>query len=444
MSDLLAIGASGIKAYGQALSVVGDNIANAQTEGYVRRSVRLAEAPSGGDIVLSRNSIRPGGVTAAGVTRSIDMWLVDDARVAGGEASRQSAKLDWVTATESVLADGGAGISNAVTSVFTAAEQLSGNPGNDTLRRQFLSSVDESAANFRRTASALGSAATGVATEAQGAATQLNSDLSALSRVNDGLRRARAGSSNEATLLDERDRLVGNISNATDIVVSYDARGAAVVRTPSGDALVDGPITANISVTVAANGTIGYGINPGATGVLNPGSGLLAGLQDASSHIAGQRTSLDSLASQFATELNAAHQAGTDANGNPGAALLNFNGGAAAMVAVALAPDDVAAANGSSLNGNMLSMNNLRGPGGIEQNVTAMIAAQAQTTAAARAQEAAASSRRDGSFAARDAIGAVDLDREAAELLRFQQAYEAAARTIQVARETMQSLLNIF
>ena len=73
-----------------------------------------------------------------------------------------------------------------------------------------------------------------------------------------------------------------------------------------------------------------------------------------------------------------------------------------------------------------------------------MIAAQAQTTAAARAQEAAASSRRDGSFAARDAIGAVDLDREAAELLRYKQAYEAAARTIQVARETMQALLNIF
>jgi flagellar hook-associated protein 1 FlgK len=105
MSDLLAIGASGIKAYGQALSVVGDNIANAQTEGYVRRSVRLAEAPSGGEIVLSRNSIRPGGVLAAGVTRATDQWLIDDARIAGGEASRQSTKLDWVTATESVLAD---------------------------------------------------------------------------------------------------------------------------------------------------------------------------------------------------------------------------------------------------------------------------------------------------------------------------------------------------
>ena len=444
MSDLLAIGASGIKAYGQALSIVGDNIANAQTEGYVRRNVRLAEAPSGGDIVLSRNSIRPGGVLAAGVTRATDQWLIDDARVAGGEASRQSAKLDWITAAESVLDDGGAGVGNSVTAVFTAAEQLSGNPASDTLRRQFLSAVDESAANFRRTATALGSAANGVATEAQGAVTQLNTDLAALSRINDGLRRARPGSSNEATLLDERDRLVGTISNATDVAVTYDARGAAIVKTNSGDSLLEGPTTATVSLTVAANGTIGFGINPGATGVMTPGSGSLAGLSDAALHIADQRAALDTLASQFSTELNAAHQAGIDANGNPGTALLNLNGGAAAMVAVALAPDDVAAANASSLNGNMLALNTLRGPGGVEQNISAMIAAQAQTTAAARAQEAAASSRRDGSFAARDAIGAVDLDREAAELLRYQQAYEAAARTIQVARETMQALLNIF
>ena len=111
----------------------------------------------------------------------------------------------------------------------------------------------------------LGSAATGVATEAQGAVTQLNTDLSALSRINDGLRRARPGSSNEATLLDERDRLVGTISNATDVAISYDSRGAAIVKTASGDTLVDGTTTATVSVNVAANGTLSYGINPGAT-----------------------------------------------------------------------------------------------------------------------------------------------------------------------------------
>jgi flagellar hook-associated protein 1 len=442
MSDLLAIGASGIKAYSRALSVVGDNIANAQTEGYVRRTVRLEEAPAAGDIVLSRNSIRPGGVLAAGVTRAVDQWLTDDARTAGGEASRQTVRLDWISATERALDDNGGGIGEAVTAIFTAADQLGANPGDTTLRRQFLSAVEQSATAFRRTATSLSSAATGVATEAQGAVGQLNTDLAALSRVNDGLRRARPGSSNEATLLDERDRLVGNIAGATDIAVSYDAKGAAILRTPSGDALVDGPVTATVTLSITTDGQVSFGIAPGTA--LAPGSGVLAGLADASAHISAQRTSLDMLAAQLATDLNSAHQAGLDANGNAGAALLNFGGSAVALTATALLPADIAAADASSSNGNMLAFNNLRGTSGVEQNVAAMMAAQAQATAAARAQEAAASARRDGAFAARDAIGAVDLDREAAELLRFQQAYEAAARTIQVARETMQTMLNIF
>ncbi|WP_293644556.1 flagellar basal body rod C-terminal domain-containing protein, partial [Sphingopyxis sp. RIFCSPHIGHO2_12_FULL_65_19] len=59
-----------------------------------------------------------------------------------------------------------------------------------------------------------------------------------------------------------------------------------------------------------------------------------------------------------------------------------------------------------------------------------------------RAQDAAAATRADASAAARDGVSQVDLDTEAAELLRFQQAYSAAARTIQVARETMQTLLS--
>ena len=442
MSDLLAIGASGIKAYSRALSVVGDNIANAQTDGYVRRTVRLEEAPAAGDIVLSRNSIRPGGVSAAGVTRELDQWLVDDARTASGEAARQSTRLNWISATESALDNGGDSIGSNVTAIFATAEQLSANPNDATLRRQFLSNVTDSASTFRRIANALGSAANGVAAEAQTTVTQLNTDLSALSRINDGLRRARSGSTNEATLLDERDRLVGNVATAMDVEVSYDARGAAIVRTPSGEVLVDGDTIATVTLGVSAGGLLSFGLAPAT--LLEPASGRLAGLADASAHIASQRTALDSLAAQLSNTLNAAHQAGLDANGNPGAALLNFGGSAADMTAAALAIAEVATANAAGSNGNILAFNTARASSGLEQDITAFITQQAQTTAAARAQEAAASGRRNDAFAARDAIGAVDLDREAADLLRFQQAYEAAARTIQIARETMQTMLNIF
>ena len=56
MSDLLSIGAAGVRAVQAALAQVGDNVANADTPGYVRRGVRLATGPSGAGTPLSRDT----------------------------------------------------------------------------------------------------------------------------------------------------------------------------------------------------------------------------------------------------------------------------------------------------------------------------------------------------------------------------------------------------
>jgi flagellar hook-associated protein 1 len=72
MTDLISIGAAGVKVYTSALATIGDNIANAQTPGFARRTTRIEESPAGGDVVLFRNQIRPGGALATGVTRAVD------------------------------------------------------------------------------------------------------------------------------------------------------------------------------------------------------------------------------------------------------------------------------------------------------------------------------------------------------------------------------------
>jgi flagellar hook-associated protein 1 FlgK len=71
------------------------------------------------------------------------------------------------------------------------------------------------------------------------------------------------------------------------------------------------------------------------------------------------------------------------------------------------------------------------------------VAAQAQSLSAARSEAAAAATRREGSFAARDEVSGIDLDREAAELMRYQRAYDGSAKIIQVARDTIQAILDI-
>lgn len=437
MSDLLGIGASGLRAYSRALETTGDNVANAQTPGYVRRNVRLEEVRPAGTTPLYRNLVGPAGVGIGGVVRAVDPWLVADARVAGGDAEQSSVRATWLQATERALEAGDVG--TYATALFNAADRLAADPGNDTLRQNFLQTADDAATAFRRTAAGLGAAAEGVAADAQGSVAQLNTDLAALVRVNDGLRRARAGSTNQAALTDERDRLLDRIAGTVSITTTYQATGAVAVSVSGGgNPLVTGTGPASVAVAVAGDGRLTFSTSAGA---FTPASGRLAGLGEAASHIATQCGALDTLADGFATALNTAHANGRDQAGNAGLALLTGTG-AAALAATALTPAQVAAADAVSSNGNALAFASLRGAGGVEAGWSGLVATQSQSVASARARDSAATSRSNGANAARDAIIAVDLNREAAELLRFQQAYEGSARVIQVARETFQSILN--
>jgi flagellar hook-associated protein 1 len=192
-------------------------------------------------------------------------------------------------------------------------------------------------------------------------------------------------------------------------------------------------------MTADANGRIAYSV---AGQPLVAGSGALAGRADAADRIASERGALDAAVTRVAGDINAAHQAGFDANAAAGSALFTGTARAVTLVATSLAPSAVAAADGVSASGNMIRFGQLRGSGGPEAVWADLQARQGQATASAKAQSMAGASRRESALAARDAVSEVDLDREAADLIRFQQAYTAAAQTIQVARETMQALFN--
>ncbi|MBE1528215.1 flagellar hook-associated protein 1 FlgK [Sphingopyxis sp. OAS728] len=439
MSDLLGIGYSGLKAYSRALSTIGDNIANAQTPGYARRRLEMMEAVGGGNSIFYRGNTNPGGVDIRGIDRSVDGWLIEDSRITSGDAERAATKLSWLGKAEDALSDETNGIKTALTKLYTTADQLTADPSNRTLRAQFLQAVDDVAAGFRTAAGQLDKMGEGIEGAAASEVGQFNADLNALEQINVGLRKARPGSTNEASLLDERDRLLDKLSSQAGVSATLDDKGAVTLRAAgSGDLLVGGGVVNPISVTAAPDGRLSYSVGGSP---LTISTGALGGLAEGANHVADQRAALDTMATDFANQLNAAHQAGTDANGNPGQPL--FTGtSAATLTAAPLSPDQVAAANGSGSNGNMLALGAMRGANDPEARWSGHLATQAQSVASARAQDAAAATRADASAAARDGVSQVDLDTEAAELLRFQQAYSAAARTIQVARETMQTLLS--
>jgi flagellar hook-associated protein 1 len=444
MTDLLTLGAAGLRAYSAAMGTIGDNIGNAQTPGYVRRTTHIGETvPAGTGNPIYRNEASSGYRTIS-IDRAINQWRVDDSRHASADAGMASARLNWVAAAEQALAQNGNDVGLALGNMFRSADALSADPSSTALRNQFLGSVSQVAGTFRRTASALADTSNAVSGTATVAVGELNANLSALQKVNISLLRATDGTSNQASLMDERDRLLDAITGDLPVAIEYGHKGQAVVRmdNATGPVLLDGNAIAAIGVSAAADGRLSFTLASTATPI-SPSSGQLAGLATAANHIADQRASLDTLAAQVASDLNGAHAAGVDANGNAGAALfLLSGGGAAGLAAASRSAADVAAADASGPSGNLIAIGGLRTSAGVEANWATQAAMQSQYVATARAEDTAAGARRDAAYTARSETSAVDLDQEAADLLRFQQAYQASARVIQVARENIQAILN--
>ncbi len=445
MTDLLNIGASGLRAYRASLAVTGDNIANAQTPGYARRALRLSEVSmSGASDFRYRNRTRFDGVDISATLRASDTWRTSDARLAASAHGRSEAVATWMTATETGLQDGETGMGASLARMFAAGNALAADPFSQAPRSAFLASIDDAASSIRSNAGELARVAIGIAEGAQAAVDDLNAGLKALADVNLAIRRTAPGSTANVELADQRDRLIDGVAAQTDVTVAIAADGSAML-TRAGATLVDGGKAATLILSVAADGRLAFTqIFDGVTSPMVAVAGTIGGLAASANTVADRRASLETLATDLATALNAWHADGRTPGNVAGAPLLTVTGGAATLALAIRDPAQVAAADTGAANGNALALSGVRRASGVESQWAAIAAAQAQATASARADETRTSARKDTADAARDVVEGVDLDREAADLLRFQQAYEASARVIQMAKETIDTILRLF
>jgi flagellar hook-associated protein 1 len=443
MSDLFIIGASGTRAYRQAMAAISENIANASTEGYSRRSLTTIESGSSTATMatyIARANF--GGTEVQGVNRASDPYLDAAVRYTGTALSSSTARLRWMSDIEGALNDTDTGIGKLMTGMFQNIDKLAASPSDRSLRVTTLDSISRVAEAFQRTSADLAQISSGIATEAQASTETINRSLSQLADINNSLLRSQPGTSAYAQLLDGRDAALNTLSANLNIDISFGAHDQAQISF-SGQTLVQGNAATTLALTVNANGTLALATS-GGTALTAPSNGTLGGLFSAATTTAQRRTSLDTLAQQFVTDMNAWHAQGrTDAN-VAGGALLS---GTTAATVTALITDPAALATKSTdgtLNGNLLTAGTvLRGNGSVEQGWTSIIATQANLLSSVKAEQSTAQSRSDQAIAAREAVSGVDLDMEAAELLRLQQAYSGSAKILQIAKETVDAILQI-
>ncbi|MFN3819111.1 flagellar hook-associated protein FlgK [Blastomonas sp.] len=443
MSDLLSIGRSGLMAYARSMETVSHNIANAENPDYVRRSTLLGDATVSGKLnPLYSSHTGLNGVRVVSVTRASDEFLESQVRQTGASRVRTETQVSWMERIETNLNNAGSNVGTRLNSFFSRGEELAAAPFDEALRLTFLSGMEAVVDSFGRTARNLQLTSEQIAQTANLEALTLNSALQNLNELNLNITRTPVGSDAHAGLLDSRDAMLAVITEKLDATVTLAGNGTATV-TYDGQTLATVNFAATVTLATNADGSLGVLVNGNAA--RSPSNGSLAGLSRASATATARSAELEALARQFVDDVNAWNANGVTDAGAAGAPLLTMTGGISTMAVTTAAIGDLALATADGTpNGNLLTLPAMRTADGVETRWNNFMAGHATALASIRSESAAAAALDTSTRAQRNSVSMVELDREAADLIRLQQAYEASARVIQIARETLQSILSIF
>ncbi len=442
-SDLLNIGSSGTRAAQAALAVTGQNIANANNADYTRRRLDVAEMNATGGIGQFGDS-RLSGVRVEGVGRTVSQFLAADARRTGSDIARADTQLAGLLVAERAVE--GSGIYPALVEFEASLAELASDPLSTPLRVQVLESARGAAASFGLAAEGISTAMGEAAFAAEDAVSRANGFATELARTNNNLARAQEGSVSRAALLDQRDALLSDLSGIAGITATFDEAGRATVRLGdgSGPLLVQGDTTVALSVSSNADGAIAFDV--GGTAV-SPNSGSLAGHSLALDRMAALQTELDGVAAGLIAAANGAQANGADPSGAGGQPL--FAGTGAGDIAVVLGgPAGIATAPaGSPANsrdiGNLTALQSALANGGPTSGMDGVLFGLSSEISGRGITRDALQTIADSAAASLASETAVDLDEEAANLIRFQQAFQASGRVIQAATDIFDTILGI-
>jgi flagellar hook-associated protein 1 len=326
LSSALSTALAGLSTTQAALSIVTSNVANAQTPGYVTRTIDQVE--------VAGSSANPGaGVRDVGVNRQIDLFVQSQLRTetSGGayadQISNVLAQLQSLYGTP-----GGTGTLETAYNNFTSALQaLSANSGAQSARSLALTTAQSLAQELNTTTQGIQQLRSNAEQDIGVSVNQVNNDLTQIAKLNSQLQTLPAGDNNAATLSDQRDNAINDLSKLIDIRVVTDNANQATVYTTSGLQLVgtqasllsfsgQGTLSAsslwNSNPALSGAGALTLAFPNGATVDLiatnSIGSGRIgADLKLRDSTLVQAQTQIDQLAATLASSLSDITTAGT-------------------------------------------------------------------------------------------------------------------------------------
>lgn len=452
---MLGVAARAVEAQRFGLDVTGQNIANVNTPGYARRLALLSEvAPP--DVFTAGGGVQIDGVRAQ---RSS---LVDH-RLWGElpTEQREAALAEILNGIELGLGQAGASIDNRLGEFFDAFARLAGAPTSSVARQEVVSQGESLAVTFNDMADRFVSNQQDADDRIRAAVDDINTLAARIASLNVGAATTAADSGERLHIDDELRLAVADLAKIASIETIQRSDGAIDISV-AGRALVVGGHAMDLSV--ASRPVTGFAdvVTADGTVITNHiASGTIAGLVHArDTLVPSYQTTLDELAFSVVAQVNAIHSAGYDgagANGQPFFTPLASTSGAAAAMTMNPA---LRAVGGETL---VVASNDATavGDNGAARGLAALRDTRVLSGGTAtfgdywsrlvyrvgRDSQAAQDTRRDRAElvrqveSLRDSASGVSLDEEAANLMRFQRAYEANARFFQTVDDTLTTLM---
>lgn len=444
----LSIATGALGAEQGAMDATTDNVANVNTPGYSRQQ----------PILVENDPIEVGSLSyGTGVSLENLQSLRDPVlQMRIQEETQQQGQLNaFVTAmqqTQTQFTTSSSDIGTEISNFFSSLSQLSTDPTSLALRQGVLTAAGDMALAFNNTADNLQQQRSSLDQNVSQDVQQVNVLTGQIAALNNQISQTEGGNQNPSALMDQRDVLIGQLSGLID-VSSFQSDNSLTLTTSNGTPLVVGGQSFALTTQTNQSGMQDiYSQGKDITSDLT--SGALAGLLQARDQtIPGLQSNLDTLAAGLANALNAANQGGYDANGNPyGGFDLNGNPGgdlfvpppasgqgAATTMAVAITDPSLIAASSDPTapgsNGNMAALSGVQSadvadgqaPTNFYSNMVFSVGNDVSNSSSElNASQSILNQLQDQ----RGAISGVSLNEEAANMVQFQNAFDAAAQVV--------------
>ncbi|MBR1156853.1 flagellar hook-associated protein FlgK [Bradyrhizobium sp. JYMT SZCCT0428] len=235
LSDALSIAMSGLRTNQAAMSLVSSNVANAETPGYVRKTLNQVATDAG---AFGSN------VRSVGVNRELDQYIQAQLRTETSGAGYTSLRSNFLQQLQSLYGNPGSvgTLEDAFNKLTTAVQALSTSADSQSARIGVVNAANVLASQLNSMTQGIqtlrGAAENGISDSVNTA----NNLMSQIATINNQLSANPLGGTSTdastAALLDQRDQYITQLSELMDIRVTTNGANQITVFTTSGVELV--------------------------------------------------------------------------------------------------------------------------------------------------------------------------------------------------------------